>query len=395
MKHGLNYVGIELEQKFVDLGNQNIALWNKRYGQLPRWGTAVLLQGDSRQLAQVLSGADAAISSPPYADSISNQSEVTEKLYYEDGKNSRWSGTIHPRHYSHDPDNLGNLPATPAGLDAAISSPPYAEARIGQESGQEQCGHNDAYGGTPGQLGAMKAQGFDAAISSPPYADSIGNEQSGIDWSKQADRDTERPHGYNGEGYGGTGGQLGAMKAGGFDGAISSPPFVQSNPDGGWQMLGKYAEQGKLTVKQVKGDPNKSYPSWSKDRDTTYAPSPENVGNLGGSDFWTAARAIVDQVYGVLKPGGHAIWITKRFAKDKKIVEFSQQWEQMCEAAGFQLVHWHKAWLVEDRGTQYGLFGDAHQNVTKRYSFFRRMHARKYPELEIQYEDVICMVKPR
>ena len=67
MINGLQWVGVELEPRFVDLGNQNIAKWRKDYpGMLP--GTAVLLQGDSRRLAQVIQSAGALVSSPPYAD---------------------------------------------------------------------------------------------------------------------------------------------------------------------------------------------------------------------------------------------------------------------------------------------------------------------------------------
>lgn len=46
----------------------------------------------------------------------------------------------------------------------AVSSPPYAEARIGQESGQESCGRGDQYGGSNGQLGAMKDSGFETSL---------------------------------------------------------------------------------------------------------------------------------------------------------------------------------------------------------------------------------------
>src|SRR5690349_5797609 len=31
MRHGLNWYGCELEEKFVSLGAQNIALWNERF----------------------------------------------------------------------------------------------------------------------------------------------------------------------------------------------------------------------------------------------------------------------------------------------------------------------------------------------------------------------------
>src|SRR3990172_7478571 len=71
---GLTWVGVELEAKFVALGNANIDLWNKRYaGNFKRWGTARLVHGDSRELLNNLkasdAGFDAAISSPPFQSS--------------------------------------------------------------------------------------------------------------------------------------------------------------------------------------------------------------------------------------------------------------------------------------------------------------------------------------
>ena len=69
MRLGLSWCGMELEQKFVDLGNQNIALWNRRYGHVAGWGTARLIQGDSSKLAEVVAGAGLTVSSPPWESS--------------------------------------------------------------------------------------------------------------------------------------------------------------------------------------------------------------------------------------------------------------------------------------------------------------------------------------
>lgn len=55
MRRGLNWTGVELEMRFVGLGNVNIINWMSRYApHFPGWGTARLLQGDSRELAKVI-----------------------------------------------------------------------------------------------------------------------------------------------------------------------------------------------------------------------------------------------------------------------------------------------------------------------------------------------------
>jgi len=83
MFHGLHFIGCELEDKFVQLGQQNIDLWNLRYGngKLPRWGTAVIVQGDSRDLARVLDGARAEgiVASPPFQESIGNAANAPDR----------------------------------------------------------------------------------------------------------------------------------------------------------------------------------------------------------------------------------------------------------------------------------------------------------------------------
>lgn len=80
MMSGLHWIGCELEPRFHALGNQNIALWQARFGHSAGWGSARLVQGDSRRLCEVLgataptahdpenwSGADAVIGSPPFS----------------------------------------------------------------------------------------------------------------------------------------------------------------------------------------------------------------------------------------------------------------------------------------------------------------------------------------
>ena len=97
--------------------------------------------------------------------------------------------------------------------------------------------------------------------------------------------------------------------------------------------------------------------------------------------------------YAVLKPGGHTAWVTKRFVRDKKIVEFSEQWAQLCEAVGFVRVEWVRAMLVEDHGDQLDIFGGVTTRGKQRKSFFRRL-AEKKGSPRIDWEDVLILRKP-
>lgn len=340
MRHGLHWRGIELEPRFADLGRQNIAMWNKQFGTMPGWcQDAVLLRGDSRHLMEVLSGGDGVVSSPPYtSDALGHAGEPNEidkkkRLYSRMAGNS-YSGAVGSPPYADGAqhqggDSLTSLEfmsakqLTGIGLAGGVSSPPYSEARIGQESGQEHAGRGDQYGPTAGQLGAMKADGFDAAIASPAYTGNVQVEKNAksIDLHKQ------------------------------------------------WE---NYRNTGGMST------------------------DPANLGNPTGADqtnFWMAARQIVDQVFMVLRPGAHAVWVVKGFVKNKQLVDFPGQWRQLCEAAGFVTVHEHHALLVNHKGSSHTLEGGIVEHKTEAKSFFRRL-AESKGSPPIDYETVLCMEKP-
>lgn len=370
---GLDWIGVELEPRFVKLGNQNIEIWRKKYGLLPGYGSVRLLEGDSRELTKVLSEASAAISSPPFGEA---------------GTRDRTK--------------------TSPGDVADCMKRAYTQKNQGE---------------TAGNLAALRStqKGLEMAISSPPYADSLGNEQSGIDWSKQADRKSAHPHGYNGGGYSGVvssppyaearigqvsgqehcgrgdqygaaSGQLGAMKAEGYEAAISSPPFEDT------LSRDVVDAEARRSFARANGISNAEHISpidmeQIGARDQTYGDTPGNPGNDTGEDFWLAARRIVEQVYMVLNPGAHAVWVVKAYVKNKELVDFPGQWRQLCEAVGFVTLHEHRAWLVEDRGSQHDLTGRFVEKKAERKSFFRRLAERKGSP-KIDWETVYCMVKP-
>lgn len=143
---GLNYTAVELEEKFVKLGEQNLALWNRKYGSKAGWGTGRIIQGDSRRLAEIIAGVNLELtgvnlicSSPPFSDSLNNK---------------------------------------PSRQILAGSG-----GRMGESCKSEEC-----YGSTSGNLGNMPMGEPPAMIvGSPPYESAISSDGSGIDWSKRRD----------------------------------------------------------------------------------------------------------------------------------------------------------------------------------------------------------------
>jgi hypothetical protein len=338
LRYGLNWQGVELEPRFVALGNQNINAWNAAYqSRLPRWGTARLLQGDSRKLSEVIGQAQGVVSSPPYGDRV-----------------------VHGDH----------------GLHVDKFSDP---SRVGKNS---QPLTMERYGMTAGNLGNLPAGDFQAAISSPPFEGSISgrdpNDQSGGVYlsPERKDGDTLRLGQSMKNDYGATAGQLGALPSGDFQAAISSPPFEASNSKGG-ETKGFHSN-----------DANEAYSRCKRDYVV-----PETI-QLSGETFWTAARQIVEQVYQVLTPGGHAIWVVKGFVKQRQYVDFPAQWRELCAACGFTTLHEHRASLVNHRGTYQNFDGEVIEDEVSCKSFFRRL-AEKNGSPRIDYETVLCMEKPR
>ena len=351
MSMGLHWTGVELEPRFVELGNRNIAKWQRDLAMLgDRVGTARLLQGDSRRLLEVVgAGMAGVVSSPPFENQIHGQDEAFLRAV--------------------DADRVKR------GLQ-------YSTTRH----------HSTDYGTSPGQLGAMPSGDYAAAvISSPPYADAVNGTGEGpgarYDTVHHNADTAQRLSSDNG--YGATDGQLGRMAGEGWSAAVSSPPFGKQQEGGG---IGAW----------MRGDnPDYPYAHESKHRDggsrpgyMSQADDPANLANDTGGTFWAAARLIVEQTYAALRPGGYAAWVTGDFIRNGQRVEFGRQWMQLCEACGFQMVEWITASKVDKHPAQLDLFGGSHSRDKERVSFFRRMANKKNPQNAITSENVIILRKP-
>ena len=130
---GMNWIGIELEARFVDISQRNIDLWHTRYkNALPKWGWARIIEGDSRNLIQLMKkegiGITGVISSPPYADRMEQVGGIDpQKSKFKGGPNSQMNNN--DTRYGSTPGQLGAMPV--GNFNAVISSPPWLETRGG------------------------------------------------------------------------------------------------------------------------------------------------------------------------------------------------------------------------------------------------------------------------
>lgn len=305
----------------------NIETWR----ELGMPGTAIMLQGDSRKLREIVGRVGAIVSSPPWQTQLASHDNFSAPNDTRGWMNTDWNA------YGTNPSNLGNMPA--GDVDAVIASPPHQDTLKGGEG--------------PGAR-------YDFVTHSP------GN----------AIKQTCLPD------YGANSANLGNLPAGGFDAVVSSSPWEDS------------VQKGRQpSDKLVFGNARYGYKDRVTEMITDYGDTEGNIGNETGDTFWSAAKTILAETFAVLKPDGVAIWVCKRFVRNKQMVQFPEQWAQLCESVGFERLEWIRAWLVEDRGAQWTLENGLETRTVERKSFFRRL-AEKKGSPRIDWEDVIVMRKP-
>ena len=232
------------------------------------------------------------------------------------------------------------------------------------------------YGNSPGQLGAMPPG---ALVSSPPYS------ETQVAYIKSNKGDAHREMGVVGhrnqdDGYGNSDGQLSEMPPGEVESVVSSPPYGAAH---------KAIESpgGMLDVNRQ--DLRKWV--WTQG---TQGQTDGQLASEQGDTFWSATRTILEQCFAALKPGAHTAWVLKAFVRNKKIVDFPGQWQQLCESVGFETVVIARAWQVKDDGTQLAIDGK-HKHLHKEHKgFFRRNHEKKFPATRIDFEIVLFQVRP-
>jgi len=242
----LRWLGVELEQAFVDLGRANIDLHRQRLtnGGLP---IPKIVQGDSRRFAEIVAEAQGVVTSPPWTGNVEGHigahkfkdaEAFADYMLAQDAKNP----AIHARSrkaliasFNRDKDkNYGTSPGQIASLpegnaDAVVTSPPYISGghhpdQTGSWGGQ-LCDHEHkglgskesaGYGHEDGQIGQLPPGQVDSVLTSPPWADNP--EAPPLPPGRTRDTSDPRQHGAAGPQYlsGNTPGNLGNLPSGGF-----------------------------------------------------------------------------------------------------------------------------------------------------------------------------------
>lgn len=360
---GYAVLGIELEEAFVTLARENLNLHAYKWAHL---GLPLpqIVQGDSRNLRQIVAQATGCVSSPPFVESRESKDEAFIRKVQSDALSGKTKGHGSTQQY----------------LDRA--------------------GTWEGYGSAPGQLGAMKAGDHAqvvGSITSPPYAESLKSEtevqtarkQERIALAKALNdgRRLEAPSAGKagmGGGYGQSAGQLGAMPTGDLQqvvGAISSPPFEQSIANADSNGVGKGIE-----AQRARGEGPRAGRTAAE-----YGDTEGQVGQMQGGTYWEACRDVYAALYDVLIPNGVLCLVVKGYVKQGRLVDLPQQTLALLLALGYEhLETIHASLVKETRATN--LFGEEDVKKSARKSFFRQL-AEKRGAPPIDWETVLFVRK--
>lgn len=273
-------------------------------------------------------------------------------------------------------------------VSAILSSPPYADSVNSKSNGidWEKAGRPDRtkpsadrispgvdaglkYGETSGQIGNLKSGSIDAAISSPPF--SAPNMQPCIGQGVRKDMVAAGKSPENN--YGATEGQIAVLKPGNLDGIVSSPPFEDSlnSKD---EKFNAVARPGRI------------------DQCSTYGESDGQIGNSKGETYWEAVRQCYQSAFKAIKPNGVIALVCKDYCKNGVIVPLCDDTLRLLVHCGFEPLERIHAMLVEET-REAGLMGDDVVTVKSRKSFFRRIYEAKGGP-RIDYEVVLICRRP-
>ena len=396
---GLRWVGVELESKttggspFVELAKQNFALhahtWRQFGDPYPK-----IVQGDSREFARIVGEVAGGVTSPPYAANEKSDRTGAER----DAKRGFRQGQgcfKTSESYGQTPGQIGSLKS--GALDAAITSPPYAESIKGDHKETEtakesrakrntpggslgQSQRHGGYGATEGNIGNLKEGKLDAVVTSPPFG---GSDQPCASQTK-AKKDyhaftrgdgTKRDHQMQSEG------NIGNLKEGTVDGCVTSPPFDDIAQKGGDRIDFSKSKEGGKTRTRARESFNEGY-------GTTAG----QVGNTSNQTYWQAMKTVYEQVYLALKPGAVFCAVLKDYVKNKQRVPLCDDTCTLLTSVGFHVFERTRAWVVQET-REPSLFGGEVVKTKSRKSFFRRL-AESKGSPPIDWEEVIWCRKP-
>ena len=398
----LQWVGLELEAKFVDLAKQNIELHRPTW-EAHGYPVPIILQGDSRRFSEIIGKCEGIITSPPYTDQpVNDRNGIDESKLGKHGPNTQALAGG----YGQTPGQIGKLKA--GDLSAVVTSPPYADSEQSRDGDfvLNSTGVNPtprklktrsyfpAETDNPANIGKLSA-----VVTSPPFGEANtgggiaikGYRGDQVDKQGKNQPDKVGPRcGYMKDVHGADPLNIGNLK---MDGIVTSPPYEGTkvggnNPELEQNRVDRKIAAGEISAETAHAYLGKHHQCLVKDQ---YGNSPGQVGKETGETYWQAMAQVYAECHKALKPGGHMIVVVKAYVKNKKRVPLPQQTLKLLIRLGFEPVERIKAMLTKE-SVNGGLFGEDIVSKKERKSFFRRL-AESKGSPRIDFEEILVVRK--
>jgi len=168
---GLQWVGVELEKKFVDLAKENFELHRPAW-EAHGYPVPVILQGDSREFSRIIEGCDSILTSPPFVDCLHGAEGKISLAAQGVGADGEKRGGKINKSYGQTPGQIGRLKAGNLKVSSIVTSPPFMDCHnivpVEAHSRQvtsERVKSKIEYGKTVGQIGNDKNETYWQAMT--------------------------------------------------------------------------------------------------------------------------------------------------------------------------------------------------------------------------------------
>lgn len=398
---GLNWIGCELEPRFVEMARENFKLHLHGWFAV-RGGSAKIIQGDSRKFDEHVASI---VSSPPYADSVNKKengidwtkAERPERWGKQETRNGCQAANGQAMDYGDTSGQIGSLKS--GAVDSVISSPPFSSPGMQPCIGQGVRKDLAAAGKSPetngkghrlaGNIETLKEGTVQGVISSPPYSDiaagagGLNTKPAKKPW-QQSGRKAESASQDTDQRYGTSAGQISQLRGGSMDACVSSPPFESSSHVNNTMMgqqpgKGIHSEVAAVRAKKDYIDPD----------------SEGQIGKESGETYWQAVDAVYRSAFRCIRPGGVIVLVVKDYCAKGKRVRLCDDTMRLLEHIGFVPLERIHAMLVTET-VENGLFGEE-RTKRQRKSFFRRLYEKDIPEGDerrIDHEEVLVARRP-
>jgi hypothetical protein len=446
--YGLNWVGVELESAatggspFVELGNRNIDLHRAKWKALGYDVNVQLVQGDSREFATILrrlamidrleqakgspEQISAAITSPPYAESIGNENGIdySKAKGPKDGLKPSVARDSIGGPYGSTEGNIGNCRlgslegVLPCHNTTQITTDGAAAAKSGEAlDGSPSDGKPSNEMGTPVVIVEQRTSSSSTTSKNQPKR--VGNGTIASTTSKLSVADAisdstllavgtselvlsaanslspdKGPHLHARPTVGMSARGNSNLRTGQVDACVTSPPW--ENNSEGVMRADKFNNPEAYAEQMMHAGHGCSYEAairkMEKQKDAAhYGQSDGQIGNSTGQTYWEACAQVYQQVYQSLRPGGVMAVVVKDYVAKGKRVPLCDDTLKLLVSIGFEPIERVHAMLVKET-VENTLFDGPVTRRRQKKSFFRRLAERRGSP-RIDFEEVLVVRK--